>query len=132
VEGRSHALSECSQRIIGSQIDNSILQNNAIYGTILGVRIGRSKDFLEWFEQLTPKVKAIVEARLCRILEQDHFGDVKTISSDLIFGGLISKAWKLCIWFLGGNKNGQKKDIKRTKLYVKQITENETEDWRES
>ena len=84
-----------------------------------------------WFLGLPEKTQLIINARLQRIENDGHFGTINT------FDGLIELKWKsglrvythrfettLVIVLLGGNKNGQSKDIKQAKKVLKNIQEN--------
>ena len=92
-------------------------------------RIFRTPEFEKWFGAQTEKVQTIVEARLDRIILFDHFGLIRR------FDGIIELKWKsgLRIYLgpidnsgllalLGGNKNGQDKDIKKAKSILAAYT----------
>lgn len=89
--------------------------------------IEKLDDFDEWFLNQTPKTQGIITARFTRIELDGYFGTVKPLED-----GLFELKWKngLRIYFaylakqsliviLGGNKNGQSKDIKKAKSYLK-------------
>jgi len=95
------------------------------------IQIFRTKEFGSWFSGLREKTQLIVNARLQRIEHDNHFGTINT------FDGLIELKWKsglrvythkseatLVIVLLGGNKNGQSKDIRQAKKILKSIKEN--------
>ena len=95
------------------------------------INLFRTKEFGGWFSGLPDKTQLIVNARLQRIENEGHFG---TINS---FDGLIELKWKsglrvythrheatLIIVLLGGNKNGQSKDIRQAQKILKSIQKN--------
>lgn len=95
------------------------------------MRIFKTKEFGKWFSELPEKPQLIVKARLQRIEHDGHFGTINT------FEGLIELKWKsglrvythrheatLLIVLLGGNKNGQSKDIRQAQKILKNIQEN--------
>lgn len=43
----------------------------------------RLAEFIEWFEDLSAKGKAQVDARLLRIRDHGHFGDAKYLGEEL-------------------------------------------------
>lgn len=47
------------------------------------MRVKRTSEFGEWFEDLTVKEQAQVDARLSRIEEYDHFGDARDLGDGL-------------------------------------------------
>jgi putative addiction module killer protein len=87
----------------------------------LRIHILKSPEFREWYSLLPPKTKAILDARLDRICWDGHFGVFK------IFEGLVELKWgsgmrvygcflgEKFVVLLGGNKNGQNKDIRQAK-----------------
>ncbi len=80
-------------------------------------------EFNNWFENQDDKVKGLVRARFSRIEIAGHFGVVKSLSDGVyelkwknglrIYFGYLEKTKILVL--LGGNKNGQSKDIKKAK-----------------
>jgi putative addiction module killer protein len=94
------------------------------------MRVKRTTEFEEWFQALTTKEQAQVDARLHRIEEHSYFGDAKDLDD-----GLAELRWvngrrvyfmkarddhgHLVLLLLGGLKNGQKKDIKKARLLVR-------------
>ena len=87
-------------------------------------------EFDEWFAQQTVKTKVIVAARLQRIIFDNHFGTINT------FDDLIELKWagglrvythrfgkKTLIILLGGNKNGQDRDIRKAKKILAKVIE---------
>jgi putative addiction module killer protein len=95
------------------------------------VKLIRLPEFTEWLNQQTIKAQAQIEARLSRIRDYGHFGTAK----DLGFG-LAELKWengrrvyfaltydtngKAIILILGGNKNGQTKDIAQARKILAQ------------
>ena len=87
----------------------------------------QTEDFKEWFKNLDKHTQRIVDARLERIQSENHFGTVNC------FDGLTELKWKSgirvytvevrpnLILLLGGNKNGQAKDIRKAKKLLAQI-----------
>ena len=81
----------------------------------------RNTEFNEWLNGISKSKQLIIEDRIER-LSWGHFGDHKR------FEGLIELRWrngfrvycfnksnKIIIVLLGGNKNGQSKDIRKAK-----------------
>ena len=109
------------------------LQEGAIYGTIEYVRIIRLPDFVAWFESLSVKGQLQVDARILRVQEHGHFGDVRNLGDGLAemkwkngwrvyFGYLKVDADEAVLLVLGGNKNGQEKDIKKARVLLERFT----------
>jgi len=91
------------------------------------IKIQKSKDFEDWLDQLNHKEQAQISSRLERIHSQEHFGDVKNLGE-----GLYELRWKngRRVYFviknkdsinllIGGHKNEQKKDIKKSRIFIK-------------
>lgn len=88
-------------------------------------------EYLDWYKAQTPKVRAQIDSRLQNIKEHDHYGHVKKLSSVLFEikfnnGNRIYYTEKVIdgktvILILGGNKNGQDKDIKRAQKIAEKI-----------
>lgn len=80
-------------------------------------------EFNTWFENQDDKVKGLVRARFSRIEVAGHFGVVKSLDDGVyelkwknglrVYFGYLEKTKILVL--LGGNKNGQSKDIKKAK-----------------
>lgn len=94
------------------------------------LRVLRTPEFDEWYEEQTFKTKSLVRSRLSRIETEGHFGFVNR------FDGLIELKWtsglriytakignELIIILLGGNKNGQEKDIAKAKRILETFTD---------
>lgn len=79
--------------------------------------------YVEWSLSLTGKNKIQVENRLMRIEQNEHFGTVRNLKDGLwelkfnngirIYFAYVGA--KEIILILGGNKNGQSKDIAKAK-----------------
>lgn len=95
-----------------------------------------TEEFQEWLDSETPKSRYQIDARLAKISLDGYFGDHKSVShnegkalKDQIWelkfndGRRIYYAYipeKNILLLLGGNKNGQDKDIKKAKnLFIK-------------
>jgi len=94
------------------------------------VRLKRTIEFSDWFETLIVKEQAQVDARLQRIEQHNHFGDVRDLGDGLAelrwangrrvyFTRAVDQNGSLVLLVLGGMKNGQKKDIKQARLLVR-------------
>jgi putative addiction module killer protein len=91
----------------------------------------KTAEYSNWFESQTDKIRAQIDARLLKIQEHDHYGHVKRLSSVLFEikfnnGNRIYCTEKIIdgktvILILGGNKNGQDKDIKRAQKVAEKI-----------
>src|SRR3954453_21789060 len=93
----------------------------------------RLPEFVEWFEGLDIKGRAQVDARILKIETEGYFGDAKDLT-----GGLAELRWKsgrrvyfarirdasgsLLLLILGGNKNGQTKDIRQARLLLRKYS----------
>jgi putative addiction module killer protein len=92
------------------------------------VIIFKAPEFIEWYTDQNEKTQYIIESRLRRIREDNHWGTTNE------FDGLIELKWKsgmriytaivgkiTVVILLGGNKNGQSKDIKKAKKILKEV-----------
>lgn len=103
-----------------------------------GYRILRTREFDEWMNREPPRGRTQIYKRLDRIKEYGYFGDCKSVS-DYEEGLLKNKVWELrwndgrrvyyasippakVLLLLGGNKNGQEKDIREAKKIYLQST----------
>mgnify|MGYP003404696710 FL=1 len=88
----------------------------------------KTSEFINWYNEQPSKVQYIIEARLKRISEEGHWGFINK------FDGLIELKWTsgiriytakinniTVIILLGGNKNGQSKDIRKAKKILEKI-----------
>jgi putative addiction module killer protein len=84
--------------------------------------IFKTAEYEEWYGPLPEKTKVIIDARLQRIALDAHFGTINTVDD------LIELKWKsglriythrqgskMLIVLLGGNKNGQERDIRKAR-----------------
>ena len=89
-----------------------------------------AKEYEEWFEDQTAREKTQIAARLMRIELSGHFGDNKYLNHDVWelrwkSGRRIYYAYlavKNILLILGGNKNGQGKDIAKAKKILRRET----------
>jgi putative addiction module killer protein len=79
--------------------------------------------YLDWFEALKLKEAGQVEARLKRVTEENHFGSIRDLE-DGLWALMFSNGNRIyyartgkneLTLILGGNKNGQERDIKTAK-----------------
>jgi putative addiction module killer protein len=85
-------------------------------------------EYIKWFKAQDPKTKYIIKSRLKRVEDDNHWGVVNKFDSIIelkwIFGLRIytTRLNHLNIVLLiGGNKNGQSKDIAQAKKILKKI-----------
>lgn len=96
-------------------------------------QIHRIPEFRLWYEQQPEKARVQIDDRLSKIQDEGHFGDHKPVSED--DEGVWELKWKngRPIYFahipekkilvlLGGNKNGQDKDIRKAKSLFQKYT----------
>lgn len=86
-------------------------------------------EYDEWYGEQGSKDKNQIDMRLLKIQEGGYFGDFKLLGEDLfemkwksgrrIYFAFIPKAKVFLL--LGGNKNGQDKDINKAKSLLKKI-----------
>ncbi len=80
-------------------------------------------EYREWFDEQPAKSRVQILGRLSNIQEQGYFGEYKDVGGDVwelkwANGRRIYYAYipeKKILLLLGGNKNGQDKDIRRAK-----------------
>jgi len=100
-------------------------------------RTTRLPEFVVWFEELDTKGKAQVDVRILKIEIEGYFGDAKDLGD-----GLAELRWKsgwriyfarirdsfgsLVLLVLGGNKNGQTKDIRQARLLLRKYSGDQT------
>ena len=86
-----------------------------------------------WLSRMTPKEKAQIEARLQRIENFDHFGDLKDLGEHLLelrwkngwrvyFTKVEDARGHVVLLLLGGLKNAQKKDMERARRLLREYT----------
>ena len=96
-------------------------------------KILRTPEYRDWFDAQTEKSKAQIDDRLSKVQDEGHFGDHKSVSEKNEVG---ERRWKngrrlyfayiperKILLLLGGNKNGQDKDIRKAKSLFKKYTE---------
>lgn len=87
----------------------------------------RSDEFTAWLKNEPKKVQAQIESRLLKIADENHFGTINKVGSycyELKFnnGNRIYYTIKNDMFLiLGGNKNGQQKDINKANKVAKEI-----------
>jgi len=95
-------------------------------------RIYRVPEFRDWFEEQTEKARVQIDDRLSKMQDEGYFGDHKSVSEEHDIWELKWKNGRR-IYFahipennililLGGNKNGQDKDIRKAKSLYKKYT----------
>ena len=96
--------------------------------------IYNAPEYDEWLEQETAKSQVQVRSRVSHIQDGGHFGDRKEVG-----GGVWELRWKngrrvyyaeipekQVLLLLGGNKNGQDKDIRQAKkIFNKHVSSDE-------
>lgn len=93
-------------------------------------KIFNTPEYDEWLDEQTVKSQIQVRSRITNIQDEGHFGDRKELSD-----GLCELRWKngrriyfaeiperQVILLLGGNKNGQDKDIRQAKKIFNKYT----------
>jgi len=88
----------------------------------------KTETFVKWYGQQSEKTQYIIESRLKRISNDNHWGFINK------FEGLIELKWPTgmriytakinnvtVVVLLGGNKNAQSKDVKKAKKLLEQI-----------
>lgn len=91
----------------------------------------KTAEYSFWYDSQTAKVRAQIDSRLDKIKEHDHYGHIRKLSSILfeikfnngnrIYCTEKKINGKLVILILGGNKNGQDKDIRRAQKIAEKI-----------
>lgn len=94
------------------------------------IRVKCTPDFGEWFEGLNLKDQLQIDARIQRIRDHSHFGDVRNLGH-----GLVELRWKngrriyfsridkvVILLLNGGLKNAQKKDIQKAQILFERYT----------
>ena len=97
------------------------------------MKILRSNDFADWLSALSARSQALVEDRILRIAQYDHFGDTKHLDD-----GLCELRWKnglrvyyartgarITLLLFGGGKNDQKNDIKKAQILLQRYTDSQ-------
>ncbi len=101
-------------------------------------RILQTPEFSEWINNEPPRSQVQINKRLSMIKYEEYFGDHKSISF-YEKGELKDKVWELrwndgrriyyayipekkILLLLGGNKNGQSKDVSKAKTIYLKVT----------
>lgn len=88
----------------------------------MGCEIRKTAEYIAWFTEQTRKLQAQIEKRLENIRAHGHFGHVRVLSerlAEIKFNNGVRIYFtrgpgnEVVILLLGGNKNGQSKDIKK-------------------
>jgi len=96
-----------------------------------GYRVLRTPEFDAWFEDQHERLRVQIAIRIEKIQSHEYFGDHKSVS-DYETGALKNVVWELrwkdgkrlyyayiperrVLLLLGGNKNGQDKDVSKAK-----------------
>lgn len=93
--------------------------------------IATTEEFDEWYMEQISKSKLQIDSRLLKIQDENHFGLIKDLEDDLyelkwksgrrIYYAYLEKENILLL--LGGNKNGQNKDISQARNILSKNTE---------
>ncbi len=97
------------------------------------MKIFKSDSYIRWTETQPIKIQKQIEARLIKILDDNYFGNHKHLVGELWElkfnnGNRIYYTIKIIneqtvFLILGGNKNGQQKDISKAEKVAKEIHE---------
>jgi len=90
------------------------------------MKLIRLSEFTEWLVKETPKSRAQIEDRLSRICDFGCFGKARDLGEGLAelkwengrrvyFAMTLDPSGRVVILILGGNKNGQSKDIRQAR-----------------
>lgn len=87
------------------------------------MEVSSTSEFDKWFEFQEVRIRTIIDERVSRIEEFNHFGSWRPLGNRIaelkwkrgirVYFSRIATKHILLIW--GGFKNGQKKDIKKAK-----------------
>ncbi len=105
----------------------------------MSLRTVKLPEFAEWFDGLDAKGKAQVDARILRIEANGHFGDAKDLGEGLpelrwksgrrvYFARITDAPGSLVLLVLGGNENGQTKDIRQARLLLRKYEGGKTQE----
>jgi putative addiction module killer protein len=94
------------------------------------LRTLRLPEFEDWFCDQDAKGRAQIDARILRVETEGHFGDAKDLGDGLAelrwkngrrvyFAKVRDSAGVFVLLVLGGNKNGQSKDIRQARVELK-------------
>lgn len=86
-----------------------------------------TEEYEEWFDDESPKSRLQIQGRLSRVKNEGHFGHIRNLKDGLcelkfndgrrIYYSILPE--QNVILLLGGNKNGQEKDIKKARKILK-------------
>ena len=95
------------------------------------MKIFKSDAYQSWFNSLTVKIQKQIEARLLKIEQDNYLGNHKNLEDELwelkfnngnrIYYTIKKIDNQIMFLILGGNKNGQQKDINKAKKVAKEI-----------
>jgi len=95
------------------------------------MKVARTPEFKTWFNKQSEKAKAQIDSRLKNIALFNYFGEHKSLGDELlelkwkngrrVYYSLILKE-ELTLVLLGGNKNGQSKDITKARKILTRET----------
>lgn len=98
------------------------------------LKILKNAEYLYWYEKQIFKIKLQIDSRLMRLALNEHFGQVRRLSAvlcELKFNNGIRVYYTqfeadgvVIILLLGGNKNGQEKDIRKAQKIAEKIHSN--------
>lgn len=104
---------------------------NKLYNIGMKYTILDTEEFTDWFNQQTSKQQVQIEKRLFNIETEGHFGESKYLEEGLwelkwengrrLYYAYIQEEQILLL--LGGNKNGQNKDINYAKKILRTYTQ---------
>lgn len=96
------------------------------------MRLEQLESFKDWYDTLSMKLRKQIDARLSRVQNHEHFGDSKDLGDGVgelrwkngtrVYYALIEDGDKVMLLILGGNKNGQDKDISKAKSLLKKYS----------
>jgi putative addiction module killer protein len=94
---------------------------------LMTFHLSKTTEFDDWFEDQNAKIQGLVRSRFSRIELNGYFGETNHLGD-----GLFELKWKsgLRVYYaflakekiiviLGGTKNGQDKDIKKAKKFIR-------------
>lgn len=93
-----------------------------------------TEEYVDWYDEQTPKEQAQIQARIAKIRTHGHFGTAKKLDDSLAelkwrngrrvyFTRTHDEEGNVIILLLGGNKNSQDKDIKKAKKILRNLAE---------
>ena len=96
--------------------------------------IYNTPEYDEWLDEQTAKCQVQIRSRVAHIQDEGHFGDHKVVGDGVcelkwkngrrVYYALIPERQILLL--LGGNKNGQDKDIRQAKkIFSKHVSSDE-------